>query len=74
MYLLSYLGPLVAIGIFITNIFVALGVLKDAQKLQSETGKELKLFTPNIWALICLFGSIPALALYWAMHHSTFAK
>lgn len=39
MYLISYLGPIVAIGIFITNIFVALGVLKDAQNCRARPAK-----------------------------------
>jgi hypothetical protein len=74
MYFLSYLGIITAIGLFITNIFIAMGVFQDARRLQSEIGKGLKLFTPEIWALICFFGSIPGLAVYLAIHHTTLAK
>lgn len=74
MYLLSYFGIITAIGLFITNIFIAMGVFQDTRRLQNEIGKELKIFTPEIWALICFFGSIPGLAVYLAIHHSTLSK
>ena len=72
--LISELGRLFAAGIFFANIAIAIGVHRDAERLFRSAKKELKIFSPGTWAFICLFGSLPALALYWAAHYSTFAK
>ena len=72
--LISAFGTIFAIGIFFANIIIAIGVYSDAEKMFRSVRKELKIFSPGSWALICLFGSLPALAIYWAAHYSTFAK
>jgi hypothetical protein len=72
--LISALGTAFAVGVFFANITIAIGVHRDAEKLFRSARKELKIFSPGSWAFICLFGSLPALAIYWAAHYSTFAK
>ena len=72
--LLSSAATVFAVGLYVMNVLIALGVYQDAQKRTVSAHHELKLFSPGPWALICLFGSIPALAVYWLAHHSTLAK
>jgi hypothetical protein len=71
---MSSLGTVFAVGLYAMNILIALGVYQDAQQRTVSAHYQLKIFSPGPWALICLFGSIPALAVYWAAHHSTLAK
>jgi len=72
--LINALGTVFAVGIFFANIAIAIGVYRDAERMFRSAKKELKIFSPGTWALICLFGSLPAFALYWVAHYSTFAK
>ena len=72
--LLSSFETVFATGVFIADIVIASGVYWDAQKLYNSPTARLKIFSPGQWAIICLFGSIPALAIYWAAHYSTFSK
>lgn len=72
--LLSSLGTVFAAGVFIADIIIACGVYQDAEKLYNSASSRLRIFSPGQWAIICLFGSIPALAIYWVAHHSTFSK
>jgi len=72
--LVSALGTTFALGVFVANIAIALGVYRDAQAMQLSARRRLRMFSPGTWALICLFAGIPALAVYWAAHYSTFAK
>lgn len=60
-----------AIAYAVVMIIVALGVYQDAKRLGPGA---LRILSPEIWALFCGFGSVPAVALYWAAHHSTFGK
>ncbi|AKC82257.1 hypothetical protein IMCC26134_04800 [Verrucomicrobia bacterium IMCC26134] len=69
----SFGGPLF-ICAAIVSIFVSFGVYRDAQRLKQNNPVSVKILSPGIWALVCLFGSIPALALYWAAHHSSWSK
>jgi hypothetical protein len=72
--IVAALGGPIIICAAIVNIFVALGVYRDAQQLNQNDPSSVKILSPAMWALVCLFGSIPALALYWAAHHSTWSK
>ena len=63
-----------SVGLLVANNTIALGVFEDAHKLHASIKPGLRFFPPNSWALICLFGSIPAFAVYWAVHYSTLAK
>jgi hypothetical protein len=72
--LLSSVGTVFAVGLYVMNALIAFGVYLDAQKQTVSAHRDLKLFSPGTWGLICLFGSVPALAVYWAAHHSTLAK
>lgn len=68
------LAPLLLLCTVIVNVIVALAVYKDAKEVQGADARALKIMNPAVWALFCLFGSIPAFALYWVAHHSTLAK
>lgn len=59
------------VGVVIINVFVAVCVHRDATGLQQKDPAQLKILPPLLWALVCLVGSVPALALYWAAHHSS---
>lgn len=67
-------GGLIAILGIIVSIISAIGVYLDACRLQEKDRGSVKIFSPAVWALICLCGNIPALALYWAAHHTTLSK
>lgn len=71
---LQMITTILAAGLVVTNILIAIGIFNDAREIRATSGKELKMFEPEVWTLIGLFGSIPGLAVYWAMHHSTLAK
>jgi len=71
---IASLAPLLLLCAAIVNIIAALSVYKDAKVIQSVDAGALKIMNPEVWGLFCLFGSIPALALYWVAHHSTLAK
>ena len=66
-------GPLIICAAIVT-VLVLLSVYRDAQSLRQKAPASLKILSPEVWALVCLFGSIPALALYWAAHHSAWSK
>lgn len=71
---ITALAPLLILCAAIVNIIAAVAVFKDAKVLQSVDEGAVKIMSPEVWALFCLFGSIPAFALYWVAHHSTLAK
>jgi hypothetical protein len=58
----------------IVTLMVSIFVYKDAKAIQATSGHGVKIMPPEVWLLFCLVGSIPAVALYWAAHHSTLAK
>lgn len=70
--ILGAFGGPIAICYAITCLLVGVGVLVDSRRVQ-ETGR-LKILSPEVWALVCVFGFVPGLALYWAAHHSTLSK
>jgi hypothetical protein len=72
--LFQSLAAVFAVGIYAANIGIALGVYQDAHRLQHSAPGGLKVFSPGGWAMVCLFTSVPALAVYWAAHHSSLAK
>jgi hypothetical protein len=72
--IVGLIGVLTAVRILIANALIAFGVLNDAERLASMPQREVKLFSPPIWAVVCFFGGIPALALYALLHHSTFSR
>jgi hypothetical protein len=67
-------APLLMLCAAIVSIIAALAVLNDAKRILSVDASALKIMSPEVWALFCLFGNIPAFALYWVAHHSTLAK
>jgi hypothetical protein len=71
---LANLAPwvtLLAVGV---QCGIAWCVYRDAHARRLESPESVKMLTPEMWGLACLFGSIPALAVYWAAPHSTLAK
>lgn len=72
--LLGSFGSLFLALTFLVGCVAAIGVYLDACRLRTANPAAVKIFSPLVWALLCLFGNIPALALYWAAHHSTLAK
>jgi hypothetical protein len=72
--IVSWIGGLMSVGLLVMNVFIALGVFRDAERIATIQQREVKIFTPQVWAIVCFFGSIPALALYALLHHSTLAK
>lgn len=71
---LGSLASLFAMGVFVANILIAYSVHRDAQALDAGATKRLMMFSPGGWAVVCLFCSVPALAVYWLMHHSTLSR
>jgi hypothetical protein len=83
-WLMGALAGLFVIGLYLANLVIAMGVYDDATKLQlfvpnaelreASNRSKLKILSPGGWAFVCLFLSVPALAVYWAAHHSTLDK
>jgi H+/Cl- antiporter ClcA len=71
--LMGFLGVLFAIGVMVAKVLIAMGLYQDALQRQVG-GRRLLFFSPAVWALVGLFCSIPAVAVYWAAHHSTLAQ
>jgi len=71
--LTSSLAALFALGIFIADVLIAIGVYRDATA-RKTAGKPVMILTPGTWSFICLIISLAGLALYWVIHYSTFAK
>lgn len=62
-----------ALGIFLADVLIAVGVFQDA-RARLKAGKRVVILSPRFWSVVCLFTTLPGLALYWAAHYSTFAK
>lgn len=65
---------MLGVAMVIVNVIMAIFVYTDAERLAKTNPQMPKIFPAAVWALACLFTGIPALALYWAAHHSTLAK
>ncbi len=59
---------------FIANIFICIGVWKDAERIQNSIGAELKILSAPQWAIACLFAGFPILAIYALLHYSNLIK
>lgn len=59
--------------ILIVNLAFAIGVNADANWLRTE-GRTVISVGPFGWAIAVFFGSFLVVALYWAIHHSTFVR
>lgn len=71
--LITLLSPLFAAGLFLSAIIISLAVYRDAAT-RKLTRRPVAILSPVAWAWICLFLNLPALALYWAIHYSTFSR
>jgi hypothetical protein len=58
------------VALAILSLIFASAVWRDAQRLQNR-GKRVFLVGPFWWFLLTFFFTIPTVALYWAVHHST---
>jgi len=72
--LLGSLGGAFVVVVAFVNLFVAIGVYLDAATLKRTDPSALKILPAGVWALVCLVGSVPALALYWVVHYSVWTK
>jgi hypothetical protein len=57
---------------FIVNLFFALAVNRDANRLQGE-GSELFLVSGRVWAFATLLGGVTVTGIYWFVHHRHWA-
>ena len=69
----SFLGLIFGLGVFVADILIAIAVFKDADA-RKIAGKPLVILSPGTWSFVCLITSLAGLALYWAVHYSTFSR
>ncbi len=62
-----------ALGIFLANVLIAIGVFRDAS-VRKRGAKPVVVLSPGFWSIVCLFTSLAGLALYWAAHYSRLAR
>ncbi len=58
----------------VAHLIVSIFIYKDAKAIQATGERAIKIMPPEAWLLLCIFGNVPAYALYWAAHHSSLAK
>lgn len=61
-------------AILLMNLIIAIGVYRDARRMEGTFGKELKIFDPVAWAALSFLGSLFTLSLYAALHHTRLVK
>jgi hypothetical protein len=62
-------------AVLIMNLIIAIGVYRDARRVESTSGSDaLKIFDPVAWAVLSFLGSLFALAIYAALHHTRLVK
>jgi hypothetical protein len=71
--LIGFGTTIFALGIFVANALIAIGVFRDATR-RKNAGKRVMVLSPVSWSLVCLFTSLAGLALYLAAHYSTFSR
>ena len=71
--LLGFATAIFALGIFVADALIAIGVFRDATQ-RKNAGKRVMVLSPVSWSLVCLFTSLAGLALYLAAHYSTFSR
>ncbi len=59
---------LIPLGIVLVNLICGIGIWADADK-RNENGKPVHLLGAISWTVLGLICGLPALALYWAVHH-----
>lgn len=62
------------VGTVLLKIIIASAIYQNAKRRAATVGCSLRFFQPLTWGFVGLVGGILALALYWLMHYSTFAK
>jgi hypothetical protein len=65
---------IIQLAIITMNVIIALGVSRDARRIKSTSGKELKILDPMGWTLISCIGGLPAFAIYSVLHHVEFTR
>jgi hypothetical protein len=68
------LGLLVGLAWAIVNIVFAIGVLRDALRLQEEHGRPTEIVSGAMWAFATLMGGVFVAAVYWLIHRSTLSN
>lgn len=62
-----------AVLAIVVQVFFAIAVYRDAEKIVADGGKTV-FVSGTWWTVAVLVGSLPAVALYWAIHHSTLRR
>ena len=61
-------------AILLMNLIIAVGVYRDARRVEGTVGKELKIFDPVGWTALAFLGGLFSLSLYAALHHTRLVK
>jgi hypothetical protein len=62
-------------AVLLMNLIIAIGVYRDARRVESTSGSDtLKIFDPVAWAVLSFLGSLFALAIYAALHHTRLVR
>lgn len=61
-------------AILLMNVIIAIGIYRDARRVEEIFGKELKIFDPVAWAVLSFLGGLFTLSIYAALHHTRLVK
>lgn len=62
-------------AVLLMNLIIAIGVYRDARRIEATLGgAELRIFDPVAWGVLGFLGSLFALAIYAALHHTQLVK
>ena len=53
------------------HIVFAIGVYKDAERLEKELNRPILFVPVEMWAIATLVGGVITAGIYWVIHHST---
>ncbi len=70
-YVMGYASFVTVALAILLHLLIAFGLNSDALRLR-ERGIATLFFGPIAWFFVGLGGGFIALAIYWAIHHSTF--
>jgi ABC-type sugar transport system permease subunit len=72
----AFMGGTFAFGIAILGLvvggFLAIGVYRDATKIESQgSGRTTLLMPPWVWAMAVFLGGVVTAVMYWLLHHGS---
>lgn len=59
--------------LLVVHLSFLLGVARDADA-QKATGRGAFFVGPMVWGLVTFSGGLPAVFVYWVLHHSTLRR